>query len=193
MIPAYLGDLQLPQLFAVFTNSIDRYLHESTADEHIVDSESKNISGFVTTFFGQKEEMAGEYFSIENPAKSPYALLQIDHGIIKSSDIKKCDCAIANNTSLCFIEFKTKAYSSLESTIDRNYKKAIEQLTATIGLFDSHYASQGTDIRLLRTVEAYICFRHGYPSITSTQMNYQVAFAIANRGIPLSFARKKEL
>lgn len=193
MIPVYLDDLQLPQVFEAYTDMVDRYLLETMVDKHIVDSETNRICGFVTDVFGQNEEIAGEYFSVENPTESSYALLQIDHGIIKSSDLKKCDCAIANNTSLCFIEFKAKAYSSLLSTIEKNYKNAIEQLNATIGLFDSHHASQGTDIRTLRSIEAYICFRQGYPRNTSTQMNYQVAFAAANKGIPLLFARNKKL
>lgn len=77
--------------------------------------------------------------------------------------------------------------------IEKNYRRAIEQLTDTIGIFDRYHTSQGTDIRTLRTVEAYICFRHGYPQKTSSQMDFQVSFAKENKGIPLFFERKKEL
>lgn len=192
MIPTYLDNLQLPQLFAAFTNTVDKYIHESTTDEYIVDSEKKQVSGFVTEHFGQNEKASGKYFTVENPSGSPYALLQIDHGIVKSKEIKKCDCAIANESTLCFIEFKTNACSDNPLRIDNNYQIAIEQLTTTIGLFDSYHTSQGTDFRTIRTVEAFICFRQGYPRSTASQMNYRDNFATDNR-IPLLFERNKQL
>lgn len=190
MIPAYLNDLHLSEVFAAFTTSVDSYLQESMADKHIVDSETQRISGFVTATFGLTEDYANKYFSVKNPAGHPYTLLQIDNGIIKSSATQKCDCAIANSVSLCFIEFKANAYSDKTSAIHKNYRKAMNQLCTTIGFFDNYMATVGQDIRILRHVEAYICFRHGYPRKTSSQMNYQVAFAASNRGIPLSFERK---
>ena len=193
MIPEYLSNLQLSQVFATYTNTIDQFIQVSTADELIVDSEIQKISGFVDANFGQAEKVARKYFSVSNPTQKPYALLQIDNGIIQSSETKKCDCAIANDASLCFIEFKANANSSKLSTIAKNYKKAIEQLIITIGLFDTHHESHGVDFRTLRAVEAYICFRHGYPRSTSTQMNYQVFFAVTSNGIPLSFRRSKVL
>lgn len=193
MIPEYLSNLQLSQVFATYTNTVDQFIQESTADELIVDSEIQKISGFVDANFGQAEKVARKYFSVSNPTQKPYALLQIDNGIIQSSETKKCDCAIANDASLCFIEFKANANSSNLSTIAKNYKKAIEQLITIIGFFDTHHMSQGIDFRTLRAVEAYICFRQGYPRSTSTQMNYQVSFAATSNGIPLSFRRNKVL
>lgn len=192
MIPTYLNDLHLPQLFVDYTNAVDRYIHESTTNEYIVDSATKKISGFVTNYFGQNEKASGKFFTIKNPTGSPYTLLQIDHGIIKSTDIKKCDCAIANQSSLCFLEFKTNAYSENPLRIENNYQIAIEQLTTTIGLFDKYHTSQGIDFRTLRTVEAYICFKQGYPRSTASQMNFQDRFAIDNR-IQLLFHREKVL
>lgn len=56
MIPAYLSDLQLEQVFTAYTDAVDQFVLESTADEHIVDSETQKISGFVTVTFGQAEE-----------------------------------------------------------------------------------------------------------------------------------------
>lgn len=196
MIPAYLTNLQLDKVFEVYCSNVDQYIQESTSDEHVVDSQVKRISGFATTTFGVEENAAKEYFSVENPTKNPFSLLQIDNGIIKKNigpATKKCDCAIVNNSSLCFIEFKTKACSNIISTIEKNYRRAIEQLTATINIFDSYHKLQGVDFRNLRAVEAYICFRNGYPRTTSSQMNYKVTFTTANRGIPLLFDRKKVL
>lgn len=193
MIPEYLSNLQLSHVFTTYTNNVDQFIQESTSDELIVDSEEQKISGFVTDTFGQSEKSAQKSFSVSNPSLKPYALLQIDNGIIQSSGTKKCDCAIANDKSLCFIEFKANANSSKLSTIAKNYKKAIDQLITTIGFFDTFHNSQGVDFRTLRSVEAYICFRKGYPRSTSTQMNYQVSFAAKSNGIPLSFKRNKVL
>lgn len=196
MIPTYLNNLQLDKVFAAYCSNVEQYILESTSDEHVIDSKDKRVSGFVTAAFGVEENAAKEFFSVENPTKNPFSLLQIDNGIVKKNSgpaTKKCDCAIANDSSLCFIEFKTKACSNMLSTIEKNYRRAIEQLTSTIGIFDSFHNSQGVDFRTLKAVEAYICFRHGYPRSTSSQMNYQVSFAAANNGIPLSFDRKKKL
>lgn len=191
MIPAYLSNLQLAHVFTSYTNAVDQFILESTADEYIVDSETQKISGFVTATFGQAEKAAQKHFFVSNPTQRPYALLQIDNGIIQSSDTKKCDCAIANDASLCLIELKANAYSSKLPTIAKNYKKAIEQLITIIGFFDAYHKSKGVDFRTLKAIEAYICFRQGYPRKTSTQMNYQVSFAAASNGIPLLFKRSK--
>ncbi len=191
MIPQYLNDLNLQQVFAPYTASVVPYIQESTSDEHIVDSEAMKISGFVSSTFGQAEDLAGKYFTVENSSGHPYALLQIDHGLVQARSTKKCDCAIADGTHLCLIEFKANATSNNQSTIKKNYQKAIDQLSATINIFNTRYNANAQDIADIRSVEAFVCFKKGYPQITSSQMNYQVAFVTSNNGIPLSFARKK--
>lgn len=191
MIPQYLNDLNLRQVFAPYTTSVVPYIQESTSDEHIVDSESMKISGFVSSTFGQDEDRADKYFTVENSSGHPYALLQIDNGLVPVHSTKKCDCAIADDTHLCLIEFKANATSNNPSTIKKNYQKAIDQLSATINIFNTHYNTNAQDIADLRSIEAFVCFKKGYPQLTSSQMNYQVAFAASNNGIPLSFARKK--
>lgn len=196
MIPDYLNDLHLAQVFADYTPSVDSYIQESASNEDIVDSKTHRICGFVSASFGQEEKKAGKFFSIENNTGRAFSLLQIDNGIIKKNRgpaTKKCDCAIANETHLFFIEFKTDVYSENDSVLRRNHERAMEQLSSTIAIFDNYHTLQGVNIRMLRSVEAFICFRQSYPRKTSSQMNYQVSFAAANNGIPLSFDRKKIL
>ena len=60
MIPIYLLDLQLPQVFAAYSSSLDSCLLQSNTDEHIVDADEQKISGFVTATFGQAENVAGK-------------------------------------------------------------------------------------------------------------------------------------
>ena len=196
MIPTYLDKLQLQQVFFAYTSDVGKHICEAVLDMHIVDSEKKRVCGFVTASFGQEEDNAGEYFSVRTPSGKPFSLMPIDNGIIKKNvgpATKKCDCAVANDTSLCFIEFKTKVFSANPLTIDSAYRKAIAQLSATIALFDNYHITRGVDFRDLRDVEAFICFKQGYPRTTSSQMFYQISFAESNKGIPLSFDREKIL
>jgi hypothetical protein len=191
MIPSFLTDLYLESVFEKYSSKVERYIQCSEKSEYIVDSEKGKISGFVTKHFGQDEYLSEKYFHVENPSSKQYALLQIDRGIIKANDIPKCDCAIANDNELCFIEFKANATSENSSVIDRNYQKAMLQLATTISIFDSYKYPKG-NIRNLRNVEAFICLRQGYPRNKSSQMNYRISFAEANK-IPLSFASAKTI
>ena len=75
MIPTYLNDLDLPQVFSLSSQEVVNYIQESNKDEHIVDSESQRISGFVSATFGQCEDAAQKYFSIENPTTVPFACM----------------------------------------------------------------------------------------------------------------------
>lgn len=193
MIPTYLNDLELPQVFSLSSQDVVNYIQESNKDEHIVDSESQRISGFVSATFGQCEDAAQKYFSIENPTTVPFALLQVDNGLIKSHDVRKCDCIIVNDAYIGFIEFKANATSDCNMTVRKNCCKAMEQLKATIEVFNQHYIHQRKNIKSYRSnVEAFICFRPGYPKIKSSQINYRVRFK-DDIGIPLSFDRKKIL
>lgn len=193
MIPTYLNDLELPQVFSLSSQDVVNYIQESNKDEHIVDSESQRISGFVTATFGQYEDAAQKYFSVENPTAVPFALLQVDNGLIKSHDVKKCDCIIVNDAYIGFIEFKANANSDCNMTMKKHCWKAMEQLKATIEVFNRRYIPQGKNIKSYRSnVEAFICFRQGYPKTKSSQINYRVRFKNDN-GIPLSFDRKKIL
>lgn len=191
MIPSYLNDLDLDKVFETYTSTPDLYLEESDKNEHIVDSESQKISGFVSPSFGSQEDKANKFFAVENTSACQYALLKIDNGLIQTEKTKKCDCAIVNRKEICFIEFKANATSLVRKTIVGNYLKAIDQLSTTIRIFNNYYATIGKDIKSLRKVEAYICFRAGYPRSTASQMNYKLKFMARNNGITLSFERKK--
>lgn len=193
MMSPYLYNLELDKVFALYAANPDIYIEESDKNEHIVDSESLKISGFVSYSFGSKEELLRKYFDVENPKGCCYSLLKIDNGLIRTTATRKCDCAIANDKEICFIEFKANATSNKPDTIAGNYKKAMKQLSTTIGIFNRHYATKGITIKALRNVEAYVCFRAGYPRCTSSQMGYKVKFAEQNDGIALLFKRKKTL
>lgn len=193
MIPAYLNDLHLDQVLAVYTANVDAYFQESNRHEHIVDSEVQKISGFVSPTFGQSEELAQKYFEVQNPHGKDFTLLQIDNGAISSAaPTKRCDCAVITDRELSFIEFKANALSSKTKTIKGNYKSAMNQLRITIDIFRTGIAAFGGSLTALRTVEAFVCFRRGYPRVTTSEMTYRTIFA-AQTQVPLSFEPMKSL
>ena len=57
MIPAYLLDLQLPQVFSAYSTTVDSYLLLSTSDEHIVDADVQKVSGFVTPHLARPKNL----------------------------------------------------------------------------------------------------------------------------------------
>ncbi len=193
MIPTYLNDLHLDVVLVAYTSNIEAYLQESNGNEHIVDSETLKISGFVTSTFGQPEELELKYFDVQNPNRKDFSLLQIDNGVISSvAPTKRCDCAVITDQVLSFIEFKANALSSNTKTIKSNYKSAMKQLQVTIDIFKTGVADLGCSLSTLRSLEAFVCFRRGYPRVTTSEMTYRTHFA-ARTHVPLSFEPTKVL
>ena len=186
MIPSYLSDLQLDAVFAAYTSHIDSYLQQTNKSEYVVDSESAKVSGFVSSSFGRDEYDADKYFFVNNLKHKVFSLLQIDNATISTHTTSKCDCAILNDSFFSFIEFKANAISTKKNTVKSNYKKAIKQLRVTQDIVRNGLAAQGKDFLTMRDVEAYVCFRKGYPRFTNSEAQYRVKFA-EDTGIPLSF------
>ena len=197
MIADYLKDLILDKIFKPYANNVENFIHYSNKSEHIVDSRmlpaEKSISGFVTDTFGRDEDNEDKYFAVNNPECSNFALLQIDNGMIKSSKTKKCDCIIVNGQIFCLIEFKTNVTTNSVQTLQTHYDNAIVQLSRTKDIINEGLLSEGKKIQDLRDAEAYICFKHGHPTFTSSQVNVRTRFAEANEGMPLYFSQEKTI
>lgn len=193
MIPNFLKDLALESALSSYCQNVHDYILQSSQDEFVVDVEKLGMSYFVTDNIGQEEYANKKYFEVINKSKKNFALLQIDNGIINTCKAQKCDCAIVDESNLCFIEFKANAVSTNPNRIKKNYSKAMKQLGTTISIFQSGLSSVGKDLDGQRELEAYVCFKHGYPRLTSSEINYQVEFAKNNNGCPLYFKPKKVL
>lgn len=191
MIPVYITNVHLDTAFHPYCHNIEPFLIYSSSNEHIIDSETQKISGFVTPTFGQTEDAAQKFFEVLNPGGKLFSLMQIDQGIINTNDTNKCDCVIVDDTWLDLIEFKANAQSDNPKTIRKNYKKAMKQLQKTLYIIENSLAATGHTIRDKRTIEAFVCFRKGYPRTTSSEMTYRTTFATRTRGIPLFFDGKK--
>lgn len=181
MIPLYIQDLSFDTALAPYCSHVDRCIITSNKDEHVVDLEVQKKSVFVTPAIGQLEERAGKYFEVNNPVNKDFSLLQIDHGLINTTATKKCDCAVVDDKICAFIEFKTNATSMKTSTIKANYNKALSQLSITIDIFRKGLIASGKNLDVLRNVEAYVCFKKGYPRRTASEGTFRVKFAKQNR------------
>lgn len=192
MMPPFLQDLQLEVVFTSYCSNILPHVLTSNRDEHVVDPDNGSGSVFVSPMVGQLEEQTGRFFKINNPAKIPFSVLQIDHCIISTNEVNKCDCAIVDDAELSFIEFKTNATNTTTKGFRRNTNKAITQLKFTLSIFQQELNRLGLDLDTLRQVDCYVCFYQGYPRHTASEMNYCAEFSL-DTGYALSFDPNKTL
>ncbi|WP_297440407.1 hypothetical protein [Sulfurimonas sp.] len=91
-------------------------------------------------------EKHGE-FEVINNTKHPINFLKIDSCVANSTDNSRCDCAIYNNTTFCFIELKCIKPKNLQ----KNRRKAEKQLEVTIQAF------RNKEVLKTKILEAYVC------------------------------------
>jgi hypothetical protein len=83
--------------------------------------------------FIQKEEHEIIHFTVKNPNQKDIGFLAIDKCVFMDNDeIKRCDCAVFDSKTICFIEIKETTRRKSE-----NSRKAREQLLRTIEEFIS--------------------------------------------------------
>ncbi|GAB2543254.1 hypothetical protein [Spirosoma aerophilum] len=90
-----------------------------------------------------------KHFTVENPTNRDIHFLAIDKCIFFDKDgIQRCDCAVFDSKTFCFIEIK-----EIDSAAKRSehYRKAKDQLKTTIQHF------QGQMEFTTKRIEAYAC------------------------------------
>lgn len=111
-------------------------------------------------------EKNGE-FEVLNNTKSPIHFLKIDSCISNSNDSKRCDCAIYNDDTFCFIELKNSKRTNWKS----HRKSAEEQLEATILNFTYENITKN------KVLEAYMCctciIDENFTKISRASNNYE--------------------
>lgn len=94
---------------------------------------------YIATEYGQ--------FRVINSVEKEITFLAIDKCLFFDSDrFKKCDCAVFDNDTLCFIEIKACKFKRRKS----NKKTAISQLKSTIKIFREQF-------KIDKKIEAYLC------------------------------------
>ncbi|QMW06259.1 hypothetical protein [Spirosoma foliorum] len=90
-----------------------------------------------------------KHFTVENPTSRAIHFLAIDKCIFSDGDhIQRCDCAVFDSKTFCFVEIK-----EIDSAAKRSehYRKAKEQLKATIQHFQEQLEFT------TKRIEAYAC------------------------------------
>ncbi len=99
------------------------------------------------------------HFAIENPNQKEVNFLAIDGCLFGSGDGKRCDCAVFDDKTFCWIEIKDTNPKQRSG----NRKTAIGQLKATISLFKSKVDMSSYQL------EAHMCLgvRKVYPAVSA--------------------------
>ena len=102
-----------------------------------------------------------KHFTIENPTGRDIHFLAIDNCLFSDNDITRCDCAVFDEKTFCFIEIKETETAARRSV---HYQKAKEQLKATI----QHFQERMTFTT--KRIEAYACV--GRTAVKTCPANY---------------------
>lgn len=114
--------------------------------------------------FIQKKDDEIIHFTVKNPNQKEIGFLAIDKCIFMDSDnIKRCDCAVFDNKTFCFIEIKETNQRKSE-----NSRKAREQLLTTIEEFIDKF--DFSDKRLEAYVVVGLDFRKVSPASKSQDL-----------------------
>jgi hypothetical protein len=99
--------------------------------EILTDLEFSIYDSEIGRCFIQKKDDEITHFTVKNPNQKEISFLAIDKCVFMDSDkIKRCDCAVFDNKTFCFIEIKETNNRKSE-----NSRKAKEQLLTTIKEF----------------------------------------------------------
>lgn len=110
------------------------------------------------------------HFTVENPTKRAIHFLAIDKCIfLDSDDTRRCDCAIFDSKTFCFVEIKEVDHAARRA---EQLRKAKEQLRTTI----LHFQEKMTFTT--KRIEAYTCVGRttARPARQATDLNDQLEF-----------------
>jgi hypothetical protein len=129
-----------------------------------------------TAYIILKNEL-DKVFTVENNSlKAGFIPIDGKFGLL-SCGKSHCDFILFNENDFCFIELKLNASSSEERAVRKNRKKAVDQLSSTIDLFDEKLNSNYEDLNL----EAYICTPQIYPRSNTAWQEIQIKFLESKR------------
>jgi len=112
-----------------------------------------------------------KHFTVENPTGRDIHFFAIDKCVFfDNDDIQRCDCAVFDNKTFCFIEIKEVDHAARRA---EQYRKAKEQLKATILYFQEQLTFT------TKRIEAYACVGRttARPARQATNLNDQFEFS----------------
>ena len=111
-----------------------------------------------------------KHFTVENPTGREIYFLAIDHCLFSDQDATRCDCAVFDEKTFCFVEIKETDTAARRSA---HYRDAKSQLKATIRYFQDQMTFT------TKRIEAYACVgrTNTRPASQTTDLTEQVEFA----------------
>lgn len=110
------------------------------------------------------------HYKIRNPSAKEIHFLAIDHCMATSSDPQRCDFAVFDEATFCFVEVKETNRPQQRA---KHRQRAKAQLLETIGWFQSKIDFTG------KTIEAHLCVGNlsSRPKVTSRDVTAVLRFA----------------
>lgn len=155
-------------------------LFEGTTHRKIwVSDDSKaGHSVFVLDTVGKNKD---KMLLVDNSSQKSLFLWHIDGVMFGKMNLSKCDCALLHDKQLHFIEFKTDALNSSESSIKQHYDKACDQLSGTFKQVKQLYEEHGLSIwSVFEDVTAQAVFDKSVPHDNAYQKSKKKAFLEEN-------------
>jgi hypothetical protein len=147
-----------------FIEKVFPQVSQNTCLEIINDIEFSIYDSESGRCFIKKNEEDIIHFTVKNPNTKDIGFLAIDKCIFMDNDkIKRCDCAVFDNKTFCFIEIKETNHRKSE-----NSRKAREQLLTTIKEFKGRI--DFSDKRLEAYVVVGLDFNKTYPASKSQDL-----------------------
>jgi hypothetical protein len=140
---------------------------EIRANFSIIDIEGQS---YIVKNNEENTDMA-QLFHVSNAKRVIFIPIDGKNGLLGFGQ-SHCDCVIFDEYDCSFIEFKLNAISIEERAIRKNRKKAINQLSNTIELFDEKLGRNYEELHL----EAFVCTPQNYPRDDAAWKSLAVAF-----------------
>lgn len=118
----------------------------------------------------QTNSLGLKHFTVENPTGRDIHFLAIDHCLFSDKDQTRCDFAVFDDKTFCFVEIKETETAARRS---EHYQQAKDQLKATIQYFREQMTFT------TKRIEAYACVgsTRARPARQSADLNEQIEFA----------------
>jgi hypothetical protein len=110
-------------------------------------------------------------FKVINKKQTIFVPIDGKKGLIRDGN-SKCDFMIFDENVVCFVEVKLNATSTRDGSINKNRKKALEQIINTIYTLDKKLNKDYKGLQL----EGYVCTPKIYPRQNAAWENLAVEF-----------------
>lgn len=172
-LPRAVSQLKLRYAFIQYNPPIVSCL-DSTTDAHtmVIDDEELFYSHFTN-----QEDQQYRCMIVDNIEGHEIFLLAIDNKFISNHPGGIADCALFDEKSFNFVEFKTNAEGHTIAQVEETYRNAISQLENTYHLFKTKITEVGVQFDSIVEVKCYIVVSNSFPRELAIEQQLQLEFA----------------